>query len=337
MLGRAGIALTTGLIAGALTAQAQGSPDPVFRDCPQCPEMVPIAPGTFLMGASKADAKYTYGEQHANELPQHEVTIGYKFAISKFEVTVAEFAAYVAETGAKTGGECQLRTAESGPQAGRFIGTLKPDAEQMPPALATVSDADFRTPGAEVSDQHPATCISRREAKDYLDWLAKKTGKPYRFPTEAEWEYAIRAGSTTPYHYGGGPKDLCKFGNFADRKSPYSANVAAPCAEKPSPVATAPVGSYQPNAWGLHDMVGNAFEFIEDCSFDDYNGAPADGSPWRKAGCDAFVQRGYNFDSVAADMRSAARCLPGGWDFRGNNLTIRAAVSLDDTAWDRRQ
>ncbi len=325
------VAITLMLPIGGAKAKSDS-----FRDCATCPEMVVIPSGTYLMGASKEDGKYADAYTLASERPQHKVTIGYGFAIGKFEVSVAEFNAYVAETGAKTGGQCDIRTPDQGPNAHRVIGTVKPTPE-MKYGLVTVTDADFRTPGATVSDKHPATCISRREAVAYLQWLGKKTGKAYRLPTEAEWEYAVRAGSTTPYYYGGGPKDLCKYGNFADRKSPYSAHVAAPCAESPSPVGTAAVGSYQPNAWGLYDMIGNAFEFTEDCSFENYNGAPTDGSPRRKLECENFVQRGYNFDSVAGDMRSAARCLPGEWDYRANNLTLRVAVSLDDTAWDRKK
>jgi formylglycine-generating enzyme required for sulfatase activity len=318
-----------------LAALSPGAQAEEFRDCDSCPVMVVIQPGTYLMGASKADAKFVDSYTLASERPQHEVTIGYRFAMAKFELSVAEFAAYVAETGAKTGGECMIRTPDEGPAKNKVSGTVKPTPEMQYGAV-TVTDADFRTPGFEVSDKHPATCISRREAVAYLEWLAKKTGKPYRLPTEAEWEYAARAGSVTPYYYGGGPKELCKYGNFADRKSPYSAKPAAPCAEDPSPVGTAPVGSYLPNAWGLHDMAGNAFEFVEDCSFDNYEGAPADGSPWRKPDCEGFVQRSYNYDSVAGDLRSAARCLPGDWDSRASNLTLRAAISLDESAWDRK-
>lgn len=323
--------------AEAAAEETTGIPEPLspFRDCAECPEMVALPPGRFVMGASPEDGRYAGESMLASERPQHEVAIGYGFAISKYEITVAEFAAYANETGVSTGGECEILSPATGPYAHKVIGTVKPTFE-MKYGLITVTDADFRRPGANVTDKHPATCISRREAVGYLEWLSKKTGRHYRLPTEAEWEYAVRAGSTTPYHYGGGPEQLCKYANFADRNSPYSVSAMAPCAESPSPIGTAAVGSYVPNAWGLYDMIGNAFEFVEDCSFDNYDGAPTDGSPWRKAGCEAFVQRSYDFSQMAAFKRSAARCLPGSWDWRGNNLALRAAVSLDDSAWDRK-
>jgi formylglycine-generating enzyme required for sulfatase activity len=316
-------------------AQAQ-APLSTFKDCDACPEMVALPPGKFLMGASKADAKLVDPYTLASELPQHEVTIGYSFAIGKGEVTVDEFAAYVAETGAKTGGVCQLRLPEFGPNRGKFIGTAKPGPTDYPPALVTIADGDFRTPGAQVSGGHPATCISRREAQAYLDWLGKKSGKAYRFPTEAEWEYAVRAGSATPFHYGGGLKDLCKYGNFADKASPYNARMVAQCAEKPSPERTTVAGSYLPNAWGLDNMIGNAFEFTEDCASENYQGAPIDGSPWRRGACEGFTTRSYFFDSMGTGLRSAARCQAVGLDDRSNGLALRVTVSLDDAAWDRK-
>jgi formylglycine-generating enzyme required for sulfatase activity len=289
------------------------------------------------MGASKEDRKFADAYTIQGELPQHEVTIGYSFAIGRHEVTVAEFAAYVAETGAKTGGECDIRVAEFGPNRGKFIGTPKPGAENYP-GLVTITDGNFRTPGGTVSDQQPATCISHREALGYLDWLSKKSGKAYRLPTEAEWEYAARAGSTTPFYFGGGLKDLCKYGNFADSKSVYNARIVAKCAENPSPEGTAAVGSYLPNAWGLQDMIGNGFELTEDCASDNYEGAPNDGSPRRESGgaCETFATRSFFFDSIGTSLRSAARCLVVDWDSRSNGLTFRIAVSLDDNAWDRK-
>lgn len=308
-----------------------------FKDCDACPEMIVLPGGRFLMGASTEDQKFADAYSISTERPQHEVSIAYSFALAKFELTVREFAAYVMETGAKTGGECDLRLPDTGPKAGKFVGTLKRGVQQSLPSLAVVIDADFRRPGTPASDNHPATCISRREAKAYLDWLAKKTGKPYRFPTEAEWEYAVRAGSKSPYHFGGGLKDLCLYGNFADKGSPYHARVAAQCIESPSPAMVAPVGSYKPNAWGFHDMLGNAFEFIEDCSSPDYKGAPTDGSPFgRGRSCENFMTRSYFFDSIGTSLRSAARCGVVDWDGRSNGLTIRAALSLDPMAWDRR-
>lgn len=328
-------ALAAALALTITCAQAQ-APLSTFKDCDNCPEMVALPPGQFLMGASKEDAKLIDPYTLASERPQHKVAIGYSFAIGKNEVTVDEFAAYVAETGAKTGGACQLRLPEFGPNRGKFVGTAQPGPTDYPPALVTIGDGDFRTHGAKVAGDRPATCISRREAQGYLDWLSKKSGKAYRLPTEAEWEYAVRAGSTTPFHYGGGLKDLCAYGNFADRNSVYNAKIVAKCAENPSPEGTAPVGSYRPNAWGLHDMIGNASEFTEDCASDNYEGAPNDGSPQRGGACETFATRSYLFDSMGTSLRSAARCLAVGPDDRSNALALRVAVSLDDAAWDHK-
>jgi formylglycine-generating enzyme required for sulfatase activity len=306
-----------------------------FKDCETCPEMVVLPAGKYLMGATKADRKLSQYVQ--DELPQHEVTIAYRFAIGKFELTVDEFAAYVAETGATPGGECGITTPHRGRDREKYIGTEKP-GKRITPSYIEILDGTFRRPGAEVTGRHPATCISRREAAAYLEWLSKKTGKHYRFPTESEWEYAARAGSTTPFFFGDRPADLCRYANFADRASPYFQSATAKCSEKPSPDRTAQVGSYQPNPWGLHDMVGNVSEFVEDCASNDYNGAPADGSPrGRGSGCANFVLRGYGFTELDMLMRSAARCLASNWDGRANLLGARVALSLDDAAWDRKK
>lgn len=153
-------------------------------------------------------------------------------------------------------------------------------------------------------------------------------------------KYAVRAGNPSPIYFGGSLKELCQYGNFADKRSAYQARILARCAENPSPEGLAPVGSYRPNAWGLYDMIGNAFEFIEDCVSHDYRKAPTDGSPYwpsgSEASCSNFITRGYFFESPGVNLRSAARCVAADWTSRSNGLGIRVAVSLGENAWDRR-
>lgn len=334
----------------------KSEPLSTFKDCELCPEMVVLPAGSYWMGATDEDRKLGVDEYTlAAELPRHEVTFDYSFAIGKFEVTVAQFAAFVDETGFKAWGECTLAVPTSGPNKGKFIGTINPNAAgyQGWPAekwlenqLAIVEYADFRTPGTEVTDRHPAACISRNEAKAYLAWLSEKSGRKYRFPTESEWEYAVRAGETLPFYYGGGQEELCEYGNFADLDSVYLAGRYAKCAETPSLEYTTPAGSFKPNNWGLHDMVGNVFEYVADCAFPNYDGAPADGSPWlvsekhpdrTKGGrCLVWGLRGYDFSAMDLSLRSAARCgVYTDEDARSDALGLRVAVSMSDGAWDR--
>ncbi len=332
----------------AQAARAAPAPGalPTFQDCDVCPKMAIVPPGSFMMGATNEDRSIGDSYTVSFELPRHRVDIGYSFGIGVYELTVAEYAAFVSETGLSTVGECLLRTPDSGPNRRKFLGTLKRVQPDTMGAVVVIADGDFRQPGAVVSDRHPATCFSLQDARQYLEWLSKKTGKKYRLPTEAEWEYAARAGTTTAFHFGKGASELCKYANFADRASPYTANVVAPCAERPSPQATAPVGSYAPNAWGLYDMFGNVGEAIEGCVFKNYDGAPTDGSPWRtnsknETCLSGAYGRGFFFDSIYTGLRSATRATSAfpedtGGTIRANWGGLRVAVSLDDKAWDRR-
>jgi formylglycine-generating enzyme required for sulfatase activity len=185
--------------------------------------------------------------------------------------------------------------------------------------------------------------------KDYLDWLSIRTGRHYRLPSEAEWEYAYRAGTDTMNYWGNDFRKTCEYANFADRKSGYQAAPAASCAEKIHPEWTAEVGSYKPNQWGLYDMGGNAQETVEDCFHQSYDGAPSDGSPWTEPGCVLFVARSGDYELTQFSMRASERLLFGytedgndgmwareeGSDERYNLLGFRVAVSLDDTGWDK--
>lgn len=324
------------------SAQAQSLPADLapFQDCGVCPKMIALPKGSFMMGASAADKRVPFAVTD-NEEPRHEVTFAYRFAISAHTITVDEFAAFVDDTGFRAGGECLLRIPDTGGNRGRFDGKLSPNAGEYERGngVALVEHADFRHPGTKVAGNQPATCISRNEAKAYLAWLSSRTGRQYRLPSEAEFEYATRAGEDGPYFFGASQAKLCEYANFADRKSVYGAGMAAPCAEKGSREYTYPVGSFKPNRWGLYDMVGNVFQFVEDCAFDDYSGAPGDGSPFQAKGgaCPSYATRGFFFDSLAVNLRSAARCEAlASEDERSNGLGLRVAVSLDGDAWDRK-
>jgi formylglycine-generating enzyme required for sulfatase activity len=140
----------------------------------------------------------------------------------------------------------------------------------------------------------PVINVSWNDAKEYVAWLSTKTRQPYRLPSEAEWEYAARAGSTTPYSWG---KDIGK----------KNANCNG-CGSRWDGKQTAPVASFPANAFGLHDMAGNVWEWVEDCWHDNYSGAPGKAWPaWQGGTCDRRVLRGGSWDDGPGDVRSAYR------------------------------
>jgi formylglycine-generating enzyme required for sulfatase activity len=143
--------------------------------------------------------------------------------------------------------------------------------------------------------------------KDYLPWLVLKTGKSYRLLSEAEWEYAARAGSITPFHFGSDEKDLCHYANVADRvgKEQYADWKIADCRD--GYVNTAPVGSFKPNAFGLFDMHGNVLEWVQDCWNGNYRGGPSDGSAWATGECGMRVLRGGSWAREPQYQRLATR------------------------------
>ena len=210
------------------------APGTAFRDCPDCPEMVVVPAGSFMMGSPSHEAGRAEDED-----PRHRVTIAKPFAVGKYEVTFAEWDACVADGGC--GGH---RPEDEGWGRGR----------------------------------RPLVNVSWDDAKAYVRWLSRKTGKPYRLPSEAEWEYAARAGTTTRYSWGddiGRNRANCLY-----------------CDSRWDLKQTAPAGSFRANVFGLHDVHGNVSEWVEDCWNDNYAGAPADGSPWTDGGCTRRVLRG---------------------------------------------
>src|SRR5262245_58045290 len=178
-----------------------------------------------------------------------------------------------------------------------------------------ISGLDWRAPGFPQTDRHPIVCISWDDATAFAEWLSRRTGQAYRLLTEAEWEYAARAGSTTRFYFGNDAKDLCSYGNFAEAQASE-----ANCRD--GHVYTAPVGSFRPNAFGLYDMHGNVWEAVGDCFASDYNGAPNDGSAYITSDCSSHALRGGSWHREALASRAAARSSLT-FDYRGDNVGFR--------------
>lgn len=265
-------------------------PGNVFRDCDACPEMVVLPPGRFIMG-SAADAQ----DRFHQEGPQRSVPIARALAVGKYEVTRGEYALFVQATGRAALGCSTYK--------GGFFGD--------DPA------ASWRVPGFAQTDRHPVACVNWHDAKAYAAWLSRKSGKRYRLLTEAEWEYAARAGTTSAYYWGDDMAHNCRYANGADQtaKAAHSNLTVADCTD--NHVYTAPVGTFQPNAFGLYDMSGNVWEWTEDCGNANDEGAPgdgiavgsadgsADGSARVTGDCNRRVVRGGSWNNFPPMLRSA--------------------------------
>jgi formylglycine-generating enzyme required for sulfatase activity/V8-like Glu-specific endopeptidase len=275
-----------------------------FRDCPECPEMVVVPAGSFTMGSPESEE----GHQ-SDEGPQRTVTIAKAFAVGKFEVTRDQFEAFVKDSGFRVADEC-------------FVWTGTEFKEQS---------GSFRKPGFDQAGTHPVVCVIWDDAKAYAEWLSKKTGKSYRLLTEAEWEYATRgvteAGPQPRYHFGNDAKALCGYANGGDltAKTKFKDWTVADC--KDGHVFTAPAGSFKPNAFGLHDMHGNVWEWVEDCYKDSYKGAPTDGSAVKETSGCLRVLRGGSWGFRPDFLRAANRdwIQPGN---RDNGLGLRVGRTL---------
>ena len=280
------------MLAGVIGFVGAATAAETFRDCSDCPMMVRVPVRTFVMGSSAAETtrEKIDPKDAADERPQHAVTITGEFALGQFAVTRGEFASFTQDTGHDPSG-C---TAYTG---------VKWVLEQK---------RSWRNPGFKQSDRHPVVCVSHEDAQRYVQWLSRKTGKSYRLPTETEWEYAARAGTTTARFWGDGRDQACNFANVADftgaealKWNKSNKDHVFQCRD--GYAYTAPVGSFRPNAFGLYDMLGNAWQWTEDCYNDSYSGAPSDGSAWMGGECRHRVQRGGSWYDVPGGLRSAIR------------------------------
>jgi formylglycine-generating enzyme required for sulfatase activity len=265
----------------------------IIKDCADCPEMMVIPAGSFMMGSPDIEE----GRQpDGREGPVHEVRIGYSFSLGKHELTRGEFSHFATASGYKT-------------EAERSKGCAAWEGK----AFAYDASKNWRAPGFAQTDSHPVVCVSWNDAQAYLAWLNQKApGKGFRLPSEAEWEYAARAGQGTRYPWGDdlSYSRICDFANGMDATSkaqvPGLTIRSASCSD--GHAYTAPVGSFKANAVGLYDMHGNAWEWVQDVWHENYRGAPSDGSAWLSGGEQAGrVLRGGAWLYNPGDLRSAYR------------------------------
>ena len=259
---------TTGLDpAMQLVTDATTRLPPRVERLPFEPEMVLIPAGSFRMGSTKTEnERYGYGETY--NLPKHLVTFAKPFWIGKHPVTRGEYAAFVSDPG------------------------------------YAVSNG-WRDPGFPQTDHHPVVRVSAEEADAYVAWLSARTGRAYRLPSEAEWEYAARAGTRTVRYWGDGWEEVGRFAHVDGD-------------------GTALVGTRQPNSFGLHDMLGNVWEWMADCWNDNYSGAPTDGSAWTTGNCSRRSLRGSTWASDPSYVRAAQRAW-GGAGSRSRGTGFRVA------------
>ncbi len=282
-------------------------------------KLVLVPAGEFLMGSSQEEIALwndwfrRQGLKNFNideEGPQHRVRITRPFYLGAHHVTVGQFRKFVAETGYATTAEREKGA------AGVDLGTGKFNFR---------ADRSWHAPGFEQTDEHPVVCVSWLDAVAFCEWLGRKEGAAYRLPTEAEWEYACRAGTTTRYWCGNDHQRLAEVANVADaaakaRFPDWKYTLTA----NDGYVFTSPVGSFRPNPFGLYDMHGNAFQWCAD-RYDAkyYDESPAEDPQGPDLG-NLRVVRGVSWFGRPSAARSAARnkFVP---DFRSDLLGFRIA------------
>jgi formylglycine-generating enzyme required for sulfatase activity len=277
----------------------------------KAPALVVVPIGSFTMGSPAQESGH-----RSTEEPQREVKITLGFALGQDEVSVADFRAFVDDakyqTDAEKLGSSTIYDEDSGRTIERRGVTWRNDYS-----------------GAIAADNLPVIHVSWNDAKAYAQWLSARTGKRYRLPSEAEYEYALRAGTTTRYWWGDG-NPTSKVANLTGDgdKSPtqrrwtnafprYSDGYWGP----------APLGKFPPNPFGLRDIDGNVTDWVEDCWHDNYLRAPADARAWVNPGCERRVVRGASWGSAPDQARSAFRTSLSA-DARNAQVGIRIARDL---------
>jgi len=271
-------------------------PGQVFTDAladgSRGPQMVVVPHGAFRMGSEETDPMATDVEK-----PAHYVRFNRGFAMALTEVTVAEFGRFVASAGARPRATRRGNSLVYDERSGNFVRR---------------SGVDWRSgyDGRPAAPGDPVIHVSVRDAEAYAAWLSEQTGRHYRLPSEAEFEYALRAGNPGRYPWGNHGVPPPETGNFT------GGNDVSPSGRSWNNAfagygdgywGVSPAGRFKPNAWGLHDLGGNVSEWVADCWHGSYRRAPADGAAWYNPGCRARVVRGGSWAGSPAQTRSAWR------------------------------
>jgi formylglycine-generating enzyme required for sulfatase activity len=267
-----------------------------------------IPAGEFLMGSPGYEES-----RDDDEGPQHRVRITKAFYLGTTEVTKGQFAAFVRDTGYRT-------EAERDGKGGGGYNAAKHEFGRDP-------KYSWRYTGFPYEDDHPVVNVTWNDAVAFCEWLSRKEGRTYRLPTEAEWEYACRAGTTTAYYHGNDAEGLADVGNVADLTAKEKFSDWTTISRRDGYVFTAPVGRFRPNGFGLYDMHGNVWEWCEDWYARDFYKTSAAGEPdpVNRVGASDRVIRGGSWINYPRFCRSAYRYNDAP-DYRNHNLGFRVAA-----------
>ena len=293
------------MLAAALRRE-ENRPGRRFQDCDECPLMVVVPPGSYMMGTPVSER-----QRGRDEGPQHNVTIEYPLAVGVYEITRGEYGSFVASTGHRQPTSCW-----------RWVGEW-----------SRYSGSNWSNPGFRQTDRDPVVCVSWEDAMEYVRWLSRVTGEEYRLLSEAEWEYVARGGTNTARYWGVEPEESqCRYANGADRTlrskdrhQDWEWEITA-CDDGFH--RTSPGGTYEANGYGLHDVLGNVWEWTQNCKSENYEGSPFDGSAWERDGCERRVIRGGSWSDTFDLIRSGNR----GWGntgYHSHNIGFRVARKIN--------
>lgn len=306
-------------------ADIQPDADHVIQDCPSCPEMAIIEGGMATIGSPKDEKG-----RHSKEPLQHRVEVQ-RFAIGRTEITRGQYSKFVSATNHRSDGGC-----------------LTPgDAQDLQSDLDPA--ASWSNAGFAQSNDHPVVCVSRADAMAYANWLSGITGQKYRLPTGIEWEHAARGGKDSAYLWSGDAADGCGFMNSGDLTlgkgfpalaaeyreafaQGLTTSVLVQCED--GYVFTSPVRSFAANEFGLFDVLGNAWEWVEDCSDEGSVPVVHGTAPQPSTACKRGIVRGGSWDDWPVDLRLADSHRPDS-SSRRNDTGFRLARELTEAECSR--